>query len=78
LISLMLGKKVILLPVGYHKTKSFYETWLADHPNVAFVSQPEELAAAVDRLRSQHIDYSALFCRYADPAFQRFVMQCQL
>ena len=75
LIAIMMGKKVILLPVGYHKIRAFYETWLSDQSNVAFVRNPNDLILSIKTLRSQRVDYFELFMRFADPAFQRFLMQ---
>ena len=49
LIALMMRKKVILLPVGYHKMHAFYETWLAGIPIVAFVDDQDKLAERLAR-----------------------------
>lgn len=76
LIALMLRKKVVLLPVGYHKTKSFFDTWLRDNASVAFVGCAEELDQAISGLRPQATDFSELFRRHADPALQRFLFSC--
>jgi 2-phospho-L-lactate guanylyltransferase (CobY/MobA/RfbA family) len=74
LISLMMRKKVILLPVGYHKIKSFYLTWLSQDPGVAFAETQQQLLEAASNLQSPTIDFAALFCHHADPAFDRFLL----
>jgi len=76
LIALMLRKKVVLLPVGYHKIKAFYDTWLRDNASVAYVERAEDLNPTIARLQPQVADFSALFCRHADPALQRFLLNC--
>jgi exopolysaccharide biosynthesis predicted pyruvyltransferase EpsI len=43
LIALMMRKKVIFLPVRYHKIQSFYDTWLRAKPGTAFIQKQEEL-----------------------------------
>jgi exopolysaccharide biosynthesis predicted pyruvyltransferase EpsI len=75
LIALMMRKKVVLLPVNYHKSISFYETWLADDPGIAFVRSSRELPPALARLKSPRTNLSALFCEHADPAFSRFLLE---
>ncbi len=74
LIALMMRKKVILMPVGYHKIKSFHATWLKNEPGAAFVETQTQLLAASDALRSPTTDLAALFRRHADPAFERFLL----
>ena len=52
LIALMMGKPVGLLPVSYHKTRAFYDTWLSDDPGVAFLTSSAELDAFRSSTRS--------------------------
>jgi exopolysaccharide biosynthesis predicted pyruvyltransferase EpsI len=75
LIALMMRKKVVLLAVGYHKSRSFYETWLADEPGAAFAEDNQQLLQALATLRSPQADFAALFCHHADPAFDRFLLE---
>jgi exopolysaccharide biosynthesis predicted pyruvyltransferase EpsI len=75
LIALMMHKKVIFMPVGYHKIKSFYSTWLKNEPGAAFVENQQQLLEACYNLRFATTDFAALFCRYADPAFERFLLR---
>jgi exopolysaccharide biosynthesis predicted pyruvyltransferase EpsI len=74
LVALMMRKKVIFMPVGYHKIKSFYSTWLKNEPGAAFVESQEQLLEASKNLQFATTDFAALFCRYADPAFERFLL----
>ena len=71
----MMRKKVILLPVGYHKIQSFYETWLQSNSGVAFVSIQEELTATLSSLLSPKSDLQSMFIEYADPAFNEFLLR---
>jgi len=73
LIALMMRKKVVLLPVGYHKIRSFYDTWLCSRRGAAFAQTQEELAAKLPRLEAPNDDFKELFLEYADPAFSRFL-----
>ena len=74
LIALMMRKKVILLPVGYHKIKSFHATWLKDEPGAAFAETQQQLLDALSNMRSPTTDLAALFRRHADPAFDQFLL----
>ena len=74
LIALMQRKKVALLPVGYHKTRSFYETWLEPLASVTYIEHPAAFPSGVAALREETFDFKALFCRHADPALQRFIL----
>src|SRR5262249_18905595 len=74
LIAAMMRKKVVLLPVGYHKNRSFYDTWLQSRPGVAFVETQDELAAKLAALQQPGEDLQALFLEQADPAFNRFLL----
>jgi len=73
LIAAMMRKKVAFLPVGYHKIRSFYDTWLHSNPGMAFVGAQEELVK-LSALHSPNDDLKALFCKYAQPAFNRFLL----
>jgi len=74
LIALMMRKKVILLPVGYHKIQAFYDTWLQAEPGAAFATTQEELITKLRALQPPSCDLAGLFCDYADPAFNRFLL----
>jgi exopolysaccharide biosynthesis predicted pyruvyltransferase EpsI len=74
LIAAMMGKKVLFLPVGYHKIQSFYDTWLGSRPGMAYVGAQHELAAKLANLRPPEGDLRALFCERAQPAFNRFLL----
>jgi exopolysaccharide biosynthesis predicted pyruvyltransferase EpsI len=74
IVALMMRKKVILLPVGYHKMRSFFDTWLHSNPSVAFVDLQEDLPARLAALKSFDVDFASLFCDYADPAFDEFLL----
>jgi exopolysaccharide biosynthesis predicted pyruvyltransferase EpsI len=71
----MMRKKVIFLPVGYHKIKSFHSTWLKSEPGAAFVETQQELLTASKNLQFTTSDFRGLFCQYADPAFERFLLR---
>jgi exopolysaccharide biosynthesis predicted pyruvyltransferase EpsI len=75
LIALMMRKKAIFLPVNYHKIASFYSTWLKDEPGAAFAETQQQLLQAFNRLRFVTTDFRGLFCRHADPAFERFLLK---
>ncbi len=74
LIAAMMRKKMVLLPVGYHKIRSFYDTWLQARPGMAFVETQEELITKLPALQSPNDDLHALFLEHADPAFNRFLL----
>jgi exopolysaccharide biosynthesis predicted pyruvyltransferase EpsI len=75
LIAAMMRKKVVFLPVGYHKIKSFYDTWLCSLPGNAFVGTQDELQPALSALEPPRDDLRELFCRHAQPAFDRFLLK---
>jgi exopolysaccharide biosynthesis predicted pyruvyltransferase EpsI len=74
LVALMMRKKVIFMPVGYHKIKSFYSTWLKNEPGAAFVENQEQLLEASKNLQFATTDFATLFCHHADPAFEQFLL----
>jgi len=74
LIALMMRKKVVFLPVGYHKTRSFFDTWLAAMPGAVFVNTQSDLHPSMIDLQTPACNLKALFCKHADPAFSRFLM----
>jgi exopolysaccharide biosynthesis predicted pyruvyltransferase EpsI len=74
LIALMMRKKTVFLPVGYHKIWSFWETWLADLPGSAFVERQGDLTVRMAALKPPTRDLGALFRERADPAFDRFLL----
>lgn len=73
LTALMLGKKVVLLPVDYHKSRSFYDTWLTDVPAVTFARSASELPEALESLAEGCPDLTELFRSIADPLFDQLV-----
>ena len=73
LIGLMMRKKVILLPVTYHKIRAFFDTWLRDAPGAAYAETQAELLAALPSVQSPSRDFKALFLEHADPALRRFL-----
>jgi exopolysaccharide biosynthesis predicted pyruvyltransferase EpsI len=75
LIALMMRKKVILLPVGYHKIKSFYSTWLESERGAAFAETQKQMLEQSYKLQFPTTDFAMLFCRYAAPAFERFLLR---
>ena len=72
LIAAMMRKKVIFLPVGYHKIQSFYETWLHSNSGIAFVSMQDELTSRLGGLLSPDHDLQSMFIERADPALNKF------
>lgn len=73
LIALMMRKKVVFLPTGYHKVRAFYDTWLSPLAGAAFVDTPDDLHPRMVALQSMTCDPRGLFCKYADPALARFL-----
>lgn len=67
LVALMLGKKVVLLPVDYHKARSFYDTWLGDVPAIAFAEDLRQARSALRELGQRCPDLTDLFRSVADP-----------
>jgi len=74
LISLMMRKKTVLLPVGYHKNRAFFDTWLYSIAGAAFVETQVDLEPRMVALETPTCDFKALFCRSADPALDRFLI----
>jgi len=74
LIAAMMRKKVALLPVGYHKIRSFYDTWLQSRPGFVFVETQGELMTKLAALQPPKDDLQALFLEHADAAFNRFLL----
>lgn len=75
LISLMLGKRTAFLPVGYHKTLSFYETWLKDVEGVEFVKTQEELESFIRGQTFPIVDLKKLHFDVASREFVDFMNQ---
>jgi exopolysaccharide biosynthesis predicted pyruvyltransferase EpsI len=74
LISAMMHKRTVLLPVDNHKSMSFYETWLHSVPGIAFASTRAEVTNVCPRDDTLvWPDFEELFRRYADPAFESLV-----
>ena len=74
LIALMMRKKTVLLPVGYQKIQSFYETWLRRVEGAAFVRSQAEVEEHLPLLTTPSCDLAALFCERAIPAFGDFLL----
>jgi exopolysaccharide biosynthesis predicted pyruvyltransferase EpsI len=74
LIAAMMRKKVVFLPVGYHKVRSFHETWLQQRPGTAFADTQAALTTKLSGLASPTADLRALFLEHAEPAFNRFLL----
>jgi len=74
LIALMMRKKVAFLPVGYHKIRSFFDTWLRSNAGAVYLDSEENLQDRLATLRTPTIDFRALFCGYADSAFEQFLL----
>jgi exopolysaccharide biosynthesis predicted pyruvyltransferase EpsI len=74
LISMMMRKKVIFLPVGYHKIESFHDTWLRGKPGTAFINNQQDLMRCVDTLEPFTADLTTLYCERADPALDRHLL----
>ena len=70
----MMRKKTVLLPVGYHKNRAFFDTWLYSIAGAAFVETQVDLEPRMVALETPTCDFKALFCRSADPALDRFLM----
>jgi exopolysaccharide biosynthesis predicted pyruvyltransferase EpsI/glycosyltransferase involved in cell wall biosynthesis len=73
LISLMLRKRVAMLPGSYLKSKSFYLTWLRDTPGVRCVENRFDLAAFLEADDVPKLDLQQLFLEHAQPALERFL-----
>jgi exopolysaccharide biosynthesis predicted pyruvyltransferase EpsI len=74
LIALMMRKKVIMLPVAYHKSRAFYDTWLAEKPGVRFAEDGRSLPREILQLESFTTDLRQILCERANPAFDRFLL----
>jgi|GEM_PF-2011402 len=73
LISLMLRKRVAMLPGSYLKSKSFYLTWLRDTPGVRCVEDRSDLVAFLQADDVPQLDLQQLFVEHAQPALERFI-----
>jgi exopolysaccharide biosynthesis predicted pyruvyltransferase EpsI len=74
LIALMMRKKTVLLPVGYHKIEAFYDTWLRHVDGVAYVRTQAEFDQRLRSLPTPSCDLAAMFCEKAIPAFDAFLL----
>jgi exopolysaccharide biosynthesis predicted pyruvyltransferase EpsI len=74
LIALMMRKKVVFLPIAYHKMRAFIETWLSSCPAATYVDTPAELPCRIAALQPASCDLHRMFCQFADPAFDRFLL----
>jgi exopolysaccharide biosynthesis predicted pyruvyltransferase EpsI len=73
LIALMMRKKVVFLPVAYHKVAAFYETWLRSNRGAAFAPDPAAARAKLPFLDWPD-DISQLCALHADRAFNHFLL----
>ena len=71
--ALMMRKKVIFLPVGYHKIRSFFGVAAVEF-GAAFIDGAEDLQNRLAGLRSTNTDFTSLFCDHADSAFEEFLL----
>lgn len=76
IISVMMGKRTGLLPVRYHKNRSFYETWLAPDPGIAFLDTQDDLNRFRDGGEPPTRDLAAMFLDRAEPAMRDFLDAC--
>jgi exopolysaccharide biosynthesis predicted pyruvyltransferase EpsI len=75
LIALMMRKKVVFLPIGYHKMRAFIDTWLSSCAAVTYVDARADLPSRIAALRPPGCDLHQMFRRHADPAFSRFLIR---
>ena len=75
IISIMLGKKTVMLPVSYHKNVSFYRTWFLNTPGVQFNLNKVEIDRLMRKSAFPEIDLKSLFLDKARPAMERFLTQ---
>lgn len=73
LISIMLGKRTGLLPVGYHKIRSYYETWLSHDPGIGFIESQSDLDGFLEGDATPTGDYAGLFRERAHQALDDFL-----
>jgi exopolysaccharide biosynthesis predicted pyruvyltransferase EpsI len=73
IVSVMMGKRTALLPVAYHKNRSFYDTWFEDEPGVGFVESSAELAEFLAGSAVPRRDLAERFHDRAGPALARFL-----
>lgn len=73
IFSILMRKRTALLPVGYHKNQSFYDTWLKDDPGVGFIQNQEDLERFFQGSGIPAISPKELFFKYAAPAFNLFL-----
>ncbi len=73
LISLMLRKRVAMLPGSYLKSKSFYLTWLRNTPGVRCVENRSDLDAFLEADDVPQLDLQRLFLEHAEQALERFI-----
>ncbi|WKZ81968.1 MAG: polysaccharide pyruvyl transferase family protein [Acidimicrobiia bacterium] len=69
-VAAMMGKPTALLPVSYHKNRSFYQTWLTEDPGVAFVRSEGDLQRFARLDVSPQTDFRRLFLTRAAPALR--------
>src|SRR5262249_56632070 len=68
LIALMMRKKVVFLPTGYHKIRAFYDTWLSPLAGAAFVATSGNLHSHITALHHMIFHHHLLFFLYSDSA----------
>lgn len=73
IVALMLRKRTAILPIGYHKNRSFYETWLSGDRAIAYVDDRAGLERFIAGEEIPELDLHALFIDHARPAFRSFL-----
>ncbi len=73
IIASMMRKRVALLPVAYHKNRSFYETWFATDPGVEYVEDEAGLRRFLESETRSTTHHRQLFLERAEPALRGFL-----
>jgi exopolysaccharide biosynthesis predicted pyruvyltransferase EpsI len=73
IIASMMRKRVALLPVSYHKNRSFYQTWFATDPGVEYVEDQTGLRRFLESETRSTTNHRELFLERAEPALRRFL-----
>lgn len=73
IISIMMGKRTVMLPLAYHKMKAFYDTWFNGEPGIEYAYNRESVERyLVDDCRPI-IDLKKMFVEQADKELERFI-----
>ena len=73
ILASMMRKRVGFLPVGYHKIRSFYDTWFTDDPGVSFVETAEQVREFLTGDTRSQLRHREVFMERAAPALQAFL-----